>query len=1017
MAHILDVELPQQNPSGAPGGNFQNIPTNPGMFGGFEAEALQQFGHGLQRAGETALDAITDWRKQQLHLSAAETKTWFADQTTDLHSKFMSLEGKAAQDALPDYKKQLSDLRQQALEQAPSSYEKQLLAGSLTNIQDQYWRYWSGHAAGQMKVWGQKVASDAVASNAALASSALLAGDQQGFERHLASQDNETRNLYESHGYDAPTIETEVMKRRGATLKTTIETVAAAGDTRKAQEIFDRYRDRMDPQSVFHVTAYLKRETAQLDGRAIGDEESGHAVPPSKPVENIPAGFVSAIKASEGFTPKAKWDVNRHSIGYGTKANSPDETITREEGDKRFGVELGKAAKFVDSINPDLDPGTRAALASLTYNAGTAWASSGLGDAIRRGDIAAAKQSFLQYVNAGGEANEGLMARRYREAQWFGQPEAPAGVQLVDKQQAYERVLARTDSNPLVQNAAIARLNQVYAIFHSDQVNRNAGFDQRLRDTTTEALSRGTVGQPLTEPEFVDRYGVTKGQEAYRDYQANLQLGSDIASVSTLSEDDARKLYESYTPQSGPGFAAATKRQEMLGKAIEATEKARASDPGFKTWIDTSMEEAGRTGKASNPVPKQEFMQRLGAVAGEAAYARYSAALRLGADVHSVDQMSPDEQKALVAAYDPLLGGSEPGEMAKRQETLGKAITQVNKERDEDPAAFALRRLPAVKAAWDAFQQTMADPQAPVEAKQAAASHFATVTLAEQQRVGVAPADQRLLPKTSIDAINQRLSQPATAGGTAPVADLIGQEATLWGSHWPLVYRQLSKEARPVVRVIGAGVEPTAARLLVDLDKLSAQQILKDESNEKVPAVASAVRDAVRPFAKTLVGQDGGASTLHDFEGQVMKLAAYYVATGEMKASDGADRAFKEVLGHKYEFRDSVRIPKSIPEKADRVMAGADAIKRQLGDHGIEIPADTMGGLSEDYRRSAMLRTLQRDGVWVTLPGDSGVALIWKDAAVRKKDGTPLTFTWRQLADAAAEDARRTAGATGMPQP
>ena len=47
------------------------------------------------------------------------------------------------------------------------------------------------------------------------------------------------------------------------------------------------------------------------------------------------------------------------------------ETIDRTEADRRFNAAIENATKIVDATNSNLDAGTRAALVSLTYNAGS----------------------------------------------------------------------------------------------------------------------------------------------------------------------------------------------------------------------------------------------------------------------------------------------------------------------------------------------------------------------------------------------------------------------------------------------------------------------------------------------------------------------------------------------------------------------------------------------------------------------------------------------------------------------
>ncbi len=144
----------------------------------------------------------------------------------------------------------------------------------------------------------------------------------------------------------------------------------------------------------------------------------------------MPDAYVEAIKGFEGFAPQSKWDYKQNSVGYGTRG-APGETITPEIADARLREELAKAAALVDKHAPDAPQGVKAALTSLTFNAGDRWATSGLGDAIRKGDYERAKQQFSRYTKAGGTELPGLVARRQQELAWFDEtPDSGGSVQL-----------------------------------------------------------------------------------------------------------------------------------------------------------------------------------------------------------------------------------------------------------------------------------------------------------------------------------------------------------------------------------------------------------------------------------------------------------------------------------------------------------------------------------------------------------------------------------------------------------
>ncbi|WP_295555996.1 lysozyme [uncultured Hyphomicrobium sp.] len=134
--------------------------------------------------------------------------------------------------------------------------------------------------------------------------------------------------------------------------------------------------------------------------------------------------YLDAIRNFEGFTPQASWDYAQFSNGYGTRARFQGEVIDQVEAERRFQHEVSAARSIVEKAAPNVDDGTKAALTSLTYNAGTSWIESGLGDAVRRGDIDAARDIFQKYNKAGGEVLPGLVNRRAQEAQWIGNPDA-----------------------------------------------------------------------------------------------------------------------------------------------------------------------------------------------------------------------------------------------------------------------------------------------------------------------------------------------------------------------------------------------------------------------------------------------------------------------------------------------------------------------------------------------------------------------------------------------------------------
>lgn len=174
----------------------------------------------------------------------------------------------------------------------------------------------------------------------------------------------------------------------------------------------------------------------------------------------LASNYLTAIKGFEGFTPVAKWDYAQHTNGYGTKALYPGERISKAEAEARFQAEIAHAAALVQNFAPELNDGTKAALTSLTFNAGTRWMHAGLGQAVRDGDLEAIREIFVQYNKAGGEILPGLVRRREHEVQWIGGHDGASSQSVADVgtqgQAALELVSAASTHRTETTNAASA---------------------------------------------------------------------------------------------------------------------------------------------------------------------------------------------------------------------------------------------------------------------------------------------------------------------------------------------------------------------------------------------------------------------------------------------------------------------------------------------------------------------------------------------------------------------------------
>lgn len=143
---------------------------------------------------------------------------------------------------------------------------------------------------------------------------------------------------------------------------------------------------------------------------------------PATPHPIVDDALTNFVAKQEGFSAKAYWDYKQYTIGYGTKASSASETITEAEAKQRLAAELTSAAHAVSTAIPKAPLGVQQAMTDFSFNLGTGWINEPLGELLKAGNYAEAKNHVLMYNHAGGQVLEALTKRRQAEVSWFDTP-------------------------------------------------------------------------------------------------------------------------------------------------------------------------------------------------------------------------------------------------------------------------------------------------------------------------------------------------------------------------------------------------------------------------------------------------------------------------------------------------------------------------------------------------------------------------------------------------------------------
>jgi hypothetical protein len=962
-SHPLNYEpYPGVNPTGAPGDDYLRIQADPNAFGLSVAkgqEALgrgeEALGQGIEHAGNVGLEAATARQNLQNEVHATSVNTWLNNKITDRWSKFSLLQGRAALDGLPQYKKDIEDLYNQAQTQIPSLQEQAQFARSGRYQIDAYYKYGTNHADGQFRTWANRTAQDEAASFANMAGIAALHGDDHGMQTALNASDNGVKKLWEQGGYDATTIGQEVAKNRGKNLKYIIESRAKAGgeggapDPQGAAALYAQYRDQMDPASRLAVESTLKPLLHQSTAQAIGSMAMGrpadHGV--FRDAEQngfIPAGYVSKLFHLEsGGDPNAVTGSNkglgqfgpREETRYGINdANRADPIVQTR-------AVLAEAAanriplSSVLGRNPNAgelylahQQGIGGAIAQLTHPDAPAWQNMASTKEGREKGDAWAKQAIWGNMTPqmralfpdGVESVKGSDFVALWNARFNGTvPPAP----LPDKGQVFARVQAMTAANPELQRSALAYVNQQYSIYNTETSVERQTLQQNVPQFI-KAAEMGVEGVTIPEERIRAVMPPAVAEKWVNEFAIAQRVGEVMRSMRWATPQEIAAAQHDI--ESGQGVLS----EQMRGHA-----KGAASGPGA----------AGAEGEG-----------------GEGMYFN----LRLGAS-HQLENLINRRTQMLTGA-------------------------------NADPAAY-VRAAPTVAASTKAL-----DPQKPETF-----AAYATASLAVQDQLGVPRDKQRILTNDAAAALAARWSNPDQAGGATVVMKEIEQQAALWGDRWPEVYRQIAPKANAMIRVIGAGVQPEAARELLETQHVAIGDLEKSaaDPNEHHKDIVEKVSAALKPFAATISGSER-AQTLTDFRNVAERLTAARLAKTPGNVEAAATQAVKDLLDFKYQYRDTYRIPLRPDLDADTVQAGAVEARRLLGDPAaaggalaLAPKADAAGrGLSPEHLTRETAEGLRHDGVWLTEPHERGIVLVQSDGYfARRADGSPLMLTWQQLHD------------------
>jgi GH24 family phage-related lysozyme (muramidase) len=714
MAQVQSSEgIPEVAPHTSVPDDYQRIQATPEEFGGLIARGEQQLGQGAQTAAKFYGEAVADnaanefqERTTKLLYGDPQKMVQGPDGKPQPDTGFFGLKGRAALDARPKLDDSMNSLTQELREQL-SSPEQQLQFDNFTRRYRSLTQSEVGrHADSQANTWYAEVNNTAAKQQlnliAANADKPLVVAHAT---RDLIDARVKTAQL-QGGGDQLVNAAVDQAKREAAVAQ--IDAVAGGGDWAKAQRMTENYRKILGTEYERVANAVRAHADQQIGNqgadRAIAKAtDMGGAHPPQhdQPVAGVPVSYLSAIQHEEGFDPHPKWDVHQWTVGYGTKAAGPNERPSKQELDQRFDGEISKAAATVDRINPNLDPGTKAALTSLTFNTGDAWTRSNLGQAVASGDIATAQKLFLQYNHVGGLFSPQIANRRSTEAAWFGNPEPPPPSPLQYgnlKSTAYQVAMNDPElrDNPQAMAHALQRINQSYTAAQiaadTTEKQRQEANDQAAKGYVSRILkgdTNGIVDQIADDPNLNHQTQLALGRAATTDTELGVyakNFWGAYKGVTAAADDPARintaaELFARAGPDGDLSLAGAAKLN-----AIRETIRKNADDAAVHT---------AKAGLMTYAKSKLSFDQEM-----------LFPGVKPLSDPQGVQVFNAQFIPKFEAAYDAWIKkGKDPWEFLT-QENIDKMITGMR-----SPAEMAMDRIGAKgDAEGEKADQTMPAP-------------------------------------------------------------------------------------------------------------------------------------------------------------------------------------------------------------------------------------------------------------------------------------------------------------------
>jgi hypothetical protein len=340
-----------------------------------------------------------------------------------------------------------------------------------------------------------------------------------------------------------------------------------------------------------------------------------------------------------------------------------------------------------------------------------------------------------------------------------------------------------------------------------------------------------------------------------------------------------------------------------------------------------------------------------------------------------------------------FVSGGDIANKVREYSAFQDAVAHRQEAITKDPAAYVLGARPDIST-----QLSSKDPLV--------VQNGIRSMIAIQRDIGVpVPA---VMSKPQVQAIVSAFNNPPDPEHRADtMLGIMGDLETRYGQYYPDVMRDLQKAGMPSEAIALAQVknDPAVASrmaLAVNAGRETLRKItLAPEDIDKE------VNQSLSAYKRTLVGRLGAAHSIAQQQGAA-QLYAYQLA--QEGVSNPGQRSVSDIISKHYTFNSSYRVPTGIDP--DAVENGARQLLRELPETAI-LPEGSLHDprVTPETLQRISSQVLHGEGVWLTLPDDSGLYLAYPQNTGfipgRLANGKTIQFSWGQLTGASGRNPMR----------